>query len=99
MVLLQDGLPATFTPFGGVSGQRSRANYRCAWLPEFTAHFTATGPLAAFFQLRLAHIRMAARDPFAEYPAADRIADFRDTIYKDIDWLDVQFLRFVDGLK
>ena len=43
--------------------------------------------------------RMAARDPFAEYPAADRIADFRDTIHKDIDWLDVQFLRFVDGLK
>ena len=43
--------------------------------------------------------RIAARDPFAEYPAKERIADFEQTIHADVDWLDVQLVKYIDGLK
>ncbi len=43
--------------------------------------------------------RIAARDPFAEYPAKERLADFKETIHADIDWLDTQFVKYIDGVK
>ena len=43
--------------------------------------------------------RIAARDPFADYPANERLADFKEAFQVDVDWLDVQFLRYLDGLK
>ncbi len=43
--------------------------------------------------------RIAARDPFAEYPAKERLTDFKETIHADIDWLDVQFVKYIDGIK
>ncbi len=43
--------------------------------------------------------RIAARDPFAEYPAKERLTDFKETIHADIDWLDVQFVKYIDGVK
>lgn len=43
--------------------------------------------------------RIAARDPFAEYPAKERIADFEQTIHADVDWLDVQLVKYIDGVK
>ncbi len=43
--------------------------------------------------------RIAARDPFADYRAAERLADFKDAFQTDLDLLDAQFLRFMDGLK
>ena len=43
--------------------------------------------------------RIAARDPFAEYPAKERLADFKETIHADVDWLDVQFVKYLDGVK
>lgn len=43
--------------------------------------------------------RIAARDPFSEYRAADRQADFKAAFQADFDWLDAQFLRYFDGLK
>ena len=43
--------------------------------------------------------RIAARDPFAAYPAKERLGDFKETIHPDVDWLDVQFVKFIDGLK
>jgi len=42
--------------------------------------------------------RIAARDPFAEYPASERLADFKEAFHVDMDWLDAQFLRYIDGL-
>jgi hypothetical protein len=43
--------------------------------------------------------RIAARDPLASYSAKERLADFKETIHPDVDWLDVQFVKFIDGLK
>jgi hypothetical protein len=43
--------------------------------------------------------RIAARDPFAQYPAKERLADFQETIHKDVDWLDTQFVKYIDGVK
>ena len=43
--------------------------------------------------------RIAARDPFAEYTAKERFADFKESFQTDIEMLDIQFLRFMDGLK
>lgn len=43
--------------------------------------------------------RIAARDPFSEYPASERLADFRETIHADIDWLDGQFIKYFEGLR
>lgn len=43
--------------------------------------------------------RIAARDPFVAYPAKERLTDFQETIHADIDWFDMQFVKFIDGLK
>ncbi len=43
--------------------------------------------------------RIAARDPFSEYPGSERLADFKDAFQTDFDLLDAQFLRYIDGLK
>lgn len=43
--------------------------------------------------------RLAARDPFAEYSAAERLADFRTSFTNDVELLEAQFVRFMDGLK
>ena len=43
--------------------------------------------------------RIAARDPFAAYSAKERLADFKETISADVDSLDTQFVKFIDGLK
>ncbi len=43
--------------------------------------------------------RIAARDPFASYSPKERLADFKETISADVDSLDTQFVKFIDGLK
>ena len=43
--------------------------------------------------------RIAAQDPFAVYSAKERLADFKETISADVDSLDTQFVKFIDGLK
>ena len=43
--------------------------------------------------------RIAARDPFADYPSQERVADFQAAFTADLDLLDAQFLRYMDGLK
>ncbi len=43
--------------------------------------------------------RIAARDPFADYPPQERVADFQAAFTPDLDLLDAQFLRYMDGLK
>ncbi len=43
--------------------------------------------------------RIAARNPLRDYPATERLADFKETIHADVDWLDVQFVKYIDGLK
>ncbi len=43
--------------------------------------------------------RIAARDPFVSYSPKERLADFKETITSDVDALDTQLVKFIDGLK
>lgn len=43
--------------------------------------------------------RISERDPFAAYSREERVADFRAEFGDDLKWLDVKFLRFMDGLR
>ena len=67
--------------------------YAQSWALTFFLVETRPRNYAAYLK------RIAARDPFAAYPAKDRLADFKETIHPDVDWLDVQFVKFIDGLK
>lgn len=42
---------------------------------------------------------IATRDPFEAYTAEQRVADFKQAFGADVDWLEVQFLRFIERLK
>jgi hypothetical protein len=37
-------------------------------------------------------------DPLADYTPDERVADFQTAFGKDLDWLQVEWLRFMDGL-
>lgn len=67
--------------------------YAQSWALTFFLVETRPRNYAAYLK------RIAARDPFTAYPAKDRLADFKETIHADVDWLDVQFVKFIDGLK
>lgn len=44
--------------------------------------------------------RVAQRDPLnGNYSAEERVADFQAEFGKDLPWLEVNFLRFIDGLE
>jgi len=42
---------------------------------------------------------IAARDPLRAYPAEERVADFKNTISKELPLLEAEFLRFVAAIK
>jgi hypothetical protein len=42
---------------------------------------------------------IAARDPLRAYPAADRVADFKNAISKDLPLLEAEFLRFIAAIR
>lgn len=43
--------------------------------------------------------RVRARKPLAPYTAEERVADFQASFGDDVNWVEVQWLRFMDGLK
>ena len=67
--------------------------YAQSWALTFFLVETRPQNYAAYLK------RIAARDPLATYPAKERLADFKETIHADVDWLDVQFVKHIDGLK
>lgn len=67
--------------------------YAQSWALTFFLVETRPRNYAAYLK------RIAARDPLSAYPAKDRLADFKETIHPDVDWLDVQFVKYIDGLK
>lgn len=67
--------------------------YAQSWALTFFLVETRPRNYAAYLK------RIAARNPFSAYPAKERLADFKETIHPDVDWLDVQFAKFIDGLK
>jgi hypothetical protein len=67
--------------------------YSQAW--AFSFFLVETRPRAYAEYLRT----IAARDPLAVYPAADRIADFKRTVSKELPLLEAEFLRFMGQIK
>lgn len=67
--------------------------YAQSWALSFFLVETRPRNYAAYLK------RIAARDPFATYPARERVADFKEAFSTDFDLLDAQFLRYMDGLK
>ena len=43
--------------------------------------------------------KMAALKPFVEYPAAQRLADFKAIFGSDTRMFEANFLRFIEGVK
>lgn len=67
--------------------------YAEAWALSF--FLIETRPRAYCQYLRT----IAARDPMRAYPAADRLADFKNTISKELPLLEAEYLRFIAGIK
>ena len=67
--------------------------YAQSWALTFFLIETRPRNYAAYLK------RIAARDPFALYSAKERLADFKEAITSDVDSLDTQFVKFIDGLK
>lgn len=43
--------------------------------------------------------RMAQRDPMLPYPPEERLDDFQQSFGRDLNWLEADFLRYIDRLK
>jgi hypothetical protein len=67
--------------------------YAQSWALTFFLVETRPRNYAAYLK------RIAARDPFTQYPPQERLADFRETIHADVDWLDTQLVKYIAGLK
>lgn len=67
--------------------------YSEAWALSF--FLIETRPRAYAEYLRT----IAARDPLRTYPAEDRVADFKNTISKELPLLEAEFLRFILAIK
>ena len=67
--------------------------YSEAWALTFFLIETRPRSYAAYLRT------IAARDPLRAYPAEDRIADFKNTISKELPLLEAEFLRFIAAIK
>ena len=66
--------------------------YSQAWALSFYLMETRPSKYSGYLK------KIAQRDPLKPYPSKQRIADFTDAFGKDLDWLDVEFLRFMKRL-
>lgn len=66
--------------------------YSEAWALSF--YLLETRPVEYSSYLR----GIAARDPLMEYTAEQRLADFRAAFGKDLNWLEGQYLRYIDDI-
>lgn len=67
--------------------------YAEAWALSYFLAETRSTAYAGYLK------RIAARDVLTEYAPADRLADFQASFGNDLKWLEVQFLRFMDGVE
>lgn len=66
--------------------------YAQAWALTFYLSERRAGDFAKYLQVIQKH------DPFEDYTGEMRVADFQAAFGKDIDWLQVEWLRFMDAL-
>ena len=66
--------------------------YSQAWALSFYLMETRPSKYSGYLK------KIAQRDPLKAYPSKQRIADFTDAFGKDLDWLEVEFLRFMKRL-
>jgi hypothetical protein len=67
--------------------------YGEAWALSFFLIETRPRAYAEFLRT------IAARDPLRAYSADDRVADFKNTISKELPLLEAEFLRFIAAIK
>lgn len=92
-VTRKDVMPVKeFVAFDRPFGARVLDAYAQAW--ALTFYLSEKRP--ADFSKYLQSIRQ--RDPLADYTAEERVADFQSAFGKDIDWLQVEWLRYIDSL-
>jgi len=66
--------------------------YSQAWALTFFLMETRSNNFAAYLK------SISQHDPTKPYTSAERLADFQSAFGKDVDWLDVQFVRFLEKL-
>ncbi|TWT58205.1 hypothetical protein KOR42_15760 [Thalassoglobus neptunius] len=67
--------------------------YSQAWALSYFLAETRPSKYAAYLKI------ISTRDSLdREYSATERLSDFRKAFGNDIDWLEVQFVRFIEGL-
>lgn len=67
--------------------------YSQAWALSFFLIETRPRPYAEYLRT------MAARDPLLPYSSAERVADFKKTVSKELPLLEAEFLRFIAGIR
>ncbi len=67
--------------------------YSEAWAFSFFLIETRPRPYGDYLRA------IAARDPLRAYPAAERLADFKKTVSRDLPLLEADFLRFMAAIK
>ena len=82
----------TFISADRTFGSATLDAYAQAWALAFYLSERRSGDFARYLQVIQKH------DPFADYTAEQRVADFQTAFGKDIDWLQVEWLRFMDAL-
>jgi hypothetical protein len=90
------GRPVPLKEF--VAGDRSFRNsvlnaYSQSWAVAFYLAERRAANFADFLR------RVRGRKSLTPYTAEERVADFQASFGDDIDWVEVQWLRFMDGLK
>lgn len=84
---------ATFVASDDAFDRAPLAAYAQAWALSFYLSETRPREYGAYLA------RLARQPPFAEYPATDRIADFRAAFGDDLEQLDAQFVSYVASLR
>lgn len=67
--------------------------YSQAWALSFYLTETRSSKYARYLR------RVAERDPMSPYPPEQRLDDFEQAFERDLNWLESDFLRFIDRLK
>lgn len=67
--------------------------YSIAWALTYYLCHRRSADYAAYLNT------IRGRDAFEGYTAENRLSDFQDRFGNDIDWLEVQLLRYIDGLE
>jgi len=82
-----------FIASNGLFGSVTLDAYAQAWALTFYLTETRSADFARYLKT------VVTRDPLKSYSKQERLADFQSAFGKDLEWFDVQFLRYMSRLK